>query len=384
MEKDKGYEFLFGDNKKSGAFQCEDGSEGYIYSDGSGYYRGADGSDGYIYSDGSGYFHGADGSDGYKYSDGSGYFRGGANDVDAFQYSDGSGYYGDAKHERAHYWPIEKDDNSIPEDLSSYSSDDSVSSWAELGGVLLGIGLLSLIGRKNKHKEPDIDTSMYREAQEQKVKIEREQQEERKRKRKAFCQKHWRGILFTILCIILSAVISIAILQYRKMIPMSHDSENLLGMDYEQTIMLLHEAGFTNVQGECTRDLNYENIEKENQVYQIYIFDKNSFVATDKYPYDTEITVMYHGVKFIPVPISSKSAKGENYEDIATAFEDAGFGNIVFVVKYDIITGWITDDGEIESITINGEKKFDDDAYYRPDAEVIITYHTLRKNQDTE
>ena len=384
LEKDKGYEFLFGDNKKSGSFQCEDGSEGYIYSDGSGYYRGADGSDGYIYSDGSGYFHGADGSDGYKYSDGSGYFRGGANDVDAYQYSDGSGYYGDAKHDRSHYWPIESTSREATEDNNSYSSGDSTSSWAELGGVLLGVGLISLLARKKTRNEDDIESWIDEEEESRRLELTREEQGERRKKRRAICKKHWKGILFSSLCVVLSAVITVAIWQYRKMIPMAHYSENLLRMDYERVIMLLNEAGFTNVQAECTRDLDYENIDKENEVYQVYILGKNSFEATDKYPYDTRITVKYHGVKLISAPRPSKEMKGANYEDIVAEFESAGFANIQLVVKYDIITGWLTDDGEVESVTINGEKKFTEESEFRPDAEIVITYHTLRKNKETE
>ena len=384
LEKDKGYEFLFGDNKKSGSFQCEDGSEGYIYSDGSGYYKGADGSDGYIYSDGSGYFHGADGSDGYKYSDGSGYFRGGANDVDAYQYSDGSGYYGDSKHDRSHYWPVESTNSEATEDNNSYSSGDSTSSWAELGGVLLGVGLISLLARKKARSEDDIETWIDEEEENRQREINREKQAERKKKRRAFCRKHWKGILFSTLCIIIAVVIALGVWQYRKMIPMTYDSENLLGMNYEQAIMLLNEAGFTNISAECNRDLDYKNIKKEHQVYQVYILGKNSFDATDKYPYDTEITLKYHGVKLVSAPLSSKSTKEKNYMDVLSAFEDAGFGNVRIEAKYDIITGWLTEDGEIDSITIGGEKKFTEESQFRPDVEVVITYHTLRKNKPAE
>ena len=51
-------------------------------------------------------------------------------------------------------------------------------------------------------------------------------------------------------------------------------------------------------------------------------------------------------------------------------FEEAGFENITLEVEYDIITGWITDDG-----------KFASGKEYRADAEVVITYHTYRSNK---
>lgn len=41
----------------------------------------------------------------------------------------------------------------------------------------------------------------------------------------------------------------------------------------------------------------------------------------------------------------------------------------------------MTDDGEVKSVTINGKKEFDSDDKYRLDAEVVVTYHTLKKNK---
>lgn len=70
-----------------------------------------------------------------------------------------------------------------------------------------------------------------------------------------------------------------------------------------------------------------------------------------------------------------------NYEDVISSFEDAGFINIKTEVEYDIVTGWISEDGEVKSVTIDGDKKFDSSDKYRLDAEVIVTYHTLRKNR---
>ena len=68
--------------------------------------------------------------------------------------------------------------------------------------------------------------------------------------------------------------------------------------------------------------------------------------------------------------MSSKGAKGANYQDVMEKFEEAGFENITLEVEYDIITGWITDDG-----------KFASGKEYRADAEVVITYHTYRSNK---
>ena len=79
--------------------------------------------------------------------------------------------------------------------------------------------------------------------------------------------------------------------------------------------------------------------------------------------------------------MSSKEAKGANYKDVVDRFKDAGFENITLEVEYDIITGWMTDDGEVKSVVINDDKKFSSGKEYRADAEIVITYHTYRSNK---
>lgn len=45
-------------------------------------------------------------------------------------------------------------------------------------------------------------------------------------------------------------------------------------------------------------------------------------------------------------PLTAKEAKGMNYIDVLEKFENAGFTNVTTNVKYDIVTGWLTDDGK--------------------------------------
>ena len=90
---------------------------------------------------------------------------------------------------------------------------------------------------------------------------------------------------------------------------------------------------------------------------------------------------MYHTVELYSPPLTSKEAKGMNYLDVVEEFENAGLIKVTTVVEYDIVTGWLTDDGEVKSVTINGDKKFDSYDEYRLDAEIVVTYHTLKKNK---
>jgi hypothetical protein len=47
----------------------------------------------------------------------------------------------------------------------------------------------------------------------------------------------------------------------------------------------------------------------------------------------------------------------------------------------DLITGWVTKDGSIESVTIDGDADFKDGDKYYHDVEVVITIHTFPNEQ---
>ena len=112
---------------------------------------------------------------------------------------------------------------------------------------------------------------------------------------------------------------------------------------------------------------------------KIGIFEK--FTSTSKYPSNFPVVITYHTLEKYSVPMSSKEAKGANYQDVMEKFEEAGFENITLEVEYDVITGWITDDEEVKSVTVNNDRKFASGKEYRADAEVVITYHTYRSNK---
>ena len=86
----------------------------------------------------------------------------------------------------------------------------------------------------------------------------------------------------------------------------------------------------------------------------------------------------------ITIPFSSQSLESKHYEDVAAAFENLGFVNIRTVVLYDIVTGWLTSDGEVEEVTINGLSKFQEGYSFDASAEIVITYHTWEKNDPSK
>lgn len=350
ISKDQGWEFLFGDNSKSGLFRSEDGSEGYISSDGSGYYKGSDGSTGYISSDGSGYFNGADGSKGYKFSDGSGYFRGGSNEVDAYQYSDGSGYYGDSKHSKSHYWPIEKSDNSY-----SNNSDYCNSSYDDVD-VDYNYGSSNYYPSHNKFSFKKLLRNIYK------------------------VLNVIKKIVIGIVIIAAVGFIVYNIYEISKQTPVGFDSNSISGKPYEVIVADLVEAGFKNITTQPLGDLSPDAKLYVGVVDHVSIDGEISFTTDTEYPNDVKIVIYYHSIKMILPPMSSHAAKGENFNDVLLLYQDAGFVNTKLEVIDDLIFGWFAKDGSVESIAIDGETKFSIEQSYRPDVEVVITYHTFKNN----
>jgi hypothetical protein len=79
----------------------------------------------------------------------------------------------------------------------------------------------------------------------------------------------------------------------------------------------------------------------------------------------------------LQLPLSSDDTEYENYKDVMTRFENAGFKNITLEKIDDLITGWLTKDGEIDSVSVNGETDFIASTWYSKDAKIVIRYHTF-------
>lgn len=90
-------------------------------------------------------------------------------------------------------------------------------------------------------------------------------------------------------------------------------------------------------------------------------------------------------------PSGSSVQKGKDYLEVLEAFEEKGFRNIKFEIMDDLITGWLTKGGEVESVSVDGNLNYSPDEWYSEDVEVVIAYHTFPneeyqdfKQEDTE
>lgn len=371
-KKDKGWDYLNSDNLDelannsgdssytnsdgSGSFYGADGSWGYKNSDGSSSYYGSDGSWGYKNSDGSGSYHGDDGSWGYRNSDGSSSYYG-ADGSWGYRNSDGSGsYYGG-----------NGDDSESYNSDSDTNENDSVASGL---GTLIGIGLsAAAVHAQNKAKRIEAER-----IQEQQERIEREN-------RKAFRKTHKKGIAILIASLIICVLTGFTFLEVKLLIPVGISSYKLIGHNYENVVDELKDSGFSIVETNKISDLEISELNQDGKVSEVKIGFSNNFNADSKFPSNFLVTVTYHTVKTITPPMSAKEAKGTNYNEVVDSFRNAGFINVKTEPEYDIITGWLTKDGETESVSIGDDSKFNSSDNFRPDTTVVVKYHTLLKNK---
>lgn len=80
-------------------------------------------------------------------------------------------------------------------------------------------------------------------------------------------------------------------------------------------------------------------------------------------------------------PSASSVLKGQNYENVVKTFEDKGFTNIKLEKIEDLITGWLTEDGEVEEVSVGGNVDYSPDQWVANDIEVIIKYHTFPEDK---
>lgn len=76
-------------------------------------------------------------------------------------------------------------------------------------------------------------------------------------------------------------------------------------------------------------------------------------------------------------PSGSSVMKGSDYKSVLESFTEAGFTNVKLEKIEDLITGWLTKDGEVEEVSVGGDVDYAPDMWVPADTAVIIRYHTF-------
>lgn len=163
-------------------------------------------------------------------------------------------------------------------------------------------------------------------------------------------------------------------------------SNEFVGKDYFDVWELLEENGFTNIDYEAIDCLTSAEEEKDDTVQSVTINGEETYEVGSTYMSNVEIKIYYNNIKTVYAPFASdERPEDELYGGIKKLFKDEGFTNIKLKPIEDLIFGWLTEDGEVESVTIDGDDTFDDFTSYNFDAEVVIKYHTFpQDDEETE
>jgi len=257
-------------------------------------------------------------------------------------------------------------------------NDDDEYSEGE-NGASFGESLGSIVG--------DFTNAMYAKMQAEEAETRHEREVERrkdKQRRRAWRKAHKKGLRIFYLVLILIVVISIGYYEGKQLTQVGISSNEMIGDDYTTVMNALKQKGFKYVSVEPIGDLVTGEEDELNKIEGVKIGFIEDFSENIKIPANIPVKITYHTYLTIGTPYSSKEAKKQSYEEVQEAFKTKGFTNIKLEVEYDIVTGWMTKEGDIEKITIDENDKFDSNEEFRPDSEVVITYHDWKKNKPKE
>lgn len=79
----------------------------------------------------------------------------------------------------------------------------------------------------------------------------------------------------------------------------------------------------------------------------------------------------------INMPSSSRDFEGSNYLEVIAELEGVGFTNVETEILADMVIGWLTEDGEVEEVSVDGNTTFSTDSKYSADVKIVVSYHTF-------
>ena len=67
----------------------------------------------------------------------------------------------------------------------------------------------------------------------------------------------------------------------------------------------------------------------------------------------------------------------KNYLDVQTYFTSKGFENVTLNPLKDLITGWVTKEGTVKTVSIDGNTEFSKKQWYVGNEAIVISYHSF-------
>jgi hypothetical protein len=85
----------------------------------------------------------------------------------------------------------------------------------------------------------------------------------------------------------------------------------------------------------------------------------------------------------IHAPLNASDVSNSKYQDVVSQFKKSGFTNVTTKEIDDLIIGFLTEDGEVEEVSIGGDTSFSTSDAFAADVPVVVSFHTFPK-QDSE
>ena len=98
------------------------------------------------------------------------------------------------------------------------------------------------------------------------------------------------------------------------------------------------------------------------------------------FPENAEVYITYHEKQTIRMPFSHSELRRGNNISVGGRLQEQGFTQIYERKIEDLVTGWITKDGSVESVLLDGDENrpIEKNAVYEYDQKFVICYHTKK------
>ncbi len=81
----------------------------------------------------------------------------------------------------------------------------------------------------------------------------------------------------------------------------------------------------------------------------------------------------------VHAPLNASDVSNSNYQDVVSQFKKSGFTNVTTKEIDDLIIGFLTEDGEVEEVSIGGNTSFSTSDAFAADVPVVVSFHTFPK-----
>ena len=183
-------------------------------------------------------------------------------------------------------------------------------------------------------------------------------------------------------------------------IQISSTSNGFKGQNYKTVEERLKSLGFQNIEFSPIEDLIFGFLTEDGDVEKVTVNDHLLYSSDSTFAPDAKIVIYYHtfsssggsdssksGTVYtegdISIGSTSKQFKGKDYQAVRNQLAEKGFENVEFSPIEDLIIGFLTEDGEIEKVSVNGHEDYTSDSAFASDARIVIYYHTFSSSSSS-